>query len=275
MRFLFFPRISGRALAAVSMVLIFFFSPAGHASGLPAAPTGLINGKNVSRLYSEVNSKNLSTGERIAWFARRFIGTPYDRDPLGEYVTRKTIVADDNVDCMYHVFRSVELALAGTPAGAERLALIMRFRDVGRLSPNGEVLNYDDRYQYGLDMVLSGKWGKNITGSLGKTETVPASPRFAKEGVSSVQVLPKKEIGQALRKTLFKSGDLVFFVKDPARRVVGEVIGHMGILAAQGGQIWLIHAHGTKKMGGAVAQTRFGDYARSMPFIGIIVTRLD
>ncbi len=242
---------------------------------------GFAHGQSVSELYARANAKDMSLGQRIAWFARQFIGTPYDRDPLGEYVTRKAIVADDNVDCMYHVFRSVELALAGTPEGARRVALLMRFKTVGRLSPDGQVLNYDDRYQYGLDMILSGKWGKNITSTLGDTMTVPTSPRFMRRGVFSVQVLPKNAIGPALQKEdrdhqkLFRSGDIVFFVKDPARRVVGEVIGHMGILSRQNGKVYLIHAHGTKETGGVVTQVLFSDYAKTMPFIGIMVMRFD
>ena len=40
-------------------------------------------------------------GERIAFRTERFVGTPYDKDPLGEYVTKATIAADEKVDCMY------------------------------------------------------------------------------------------------------------------------------------------------------------------------------
>ncbi len=241
---------------------------------------GFTGGRSVADLYARANARDMDTGERIAWFARQFIGTPYDQDPKGAYVTRKAIVADGQVDCMYHVFRSVELALAGTPEGAEKLALLMRFKTVGKLAPDGKVLNYEDRYQYGLDMILSGKWGKNVTATLGDTEAVPTSPRFIRKGVPSVQILPKNGVCLALQKKqkkqkLFKSGDIVFFIKDPSRRVVGEVIGHMGILDDRNGTIYLIHAHGTKETGGAVTEVPFGDYARSMPFIGIMVTRFD
>ena len=259
---------SRRPAAALFLALVLSVFPICRASGFP-------RGRSVSDLYAQVNAKNMPLGERIAWFARQFIGTPYDRDPMGEYVTRKAIVADDRVDCMYQVFRSVELAMAGTPEGAKRLALLMRFKTVGKLSPDGKVLNYEDRYQYGLDMVLSGKWGKNVTATLGNTETVQTSPRFIEKGVPSVQILPKGGICRAIQQKLLKSGDIVFFVKDPARRVVGEVIGHMGIIDARNGQTYLIHAHGTKETGGVVTQVLFGDYAKSMPFIGIIVTRFD
>jgi len=46
-------------------------------------------------------------GERIALWAERFVGTPYDEDPRGLYVTREAIVADEKLDCLYLTFRSV------------------------------------------------------------------------------------------------------------------------------------------------------------------------
>ncbi len=36
-------------------------------------------------------------GERIAFRAEKFIGIPYDMDPLGEYISMATIVADGRV----------------------------------------------------------------------------------------------------------------------------------------------------------------------------------
>jgi hypothetical protein len=46
-------------------------------------------------------------GERIAFWAEKFIGIPYDTDPFGEYVSKATIVTDERVDCMYLTFRAV------------------------------------------------------------------------------------------------------------------------------------------------------------------------
>ncbi len=246
-----------------------------------------IDGKALDVAGLQARADSMSVGQRIAFFADQFVGVPYDTDPAGLYVTRDAIVADDRVDCMYLVFRSVELALSSTPAGAQNIALLMRFRTMGRLGPDGKVLNYNDRFRYGLDMILSGKWGRNITASLGKTVPVVTSRRFQKMGVDEVQILPRAEIDGALPS--FKSGDIVFFVKDPARRVAQEVIGHMGILDVEGGKVYLIHAHGEKAVpslagsdggfegnkAGAVAKIPFSDYAEKMPFMGIMVTRFD
>jgi len=54
--------------------------------------------------------KDRPIGEKIAFWAEKFVGTPYDPDLLGEYVSKEVIVADERVDCMYLTFRAVELA---------------------------------------------------------------------------------------------------------------------------------------------------------------------
>lgn len=207
----------------------------------------------------------LPVGERIALWAEKFVGTPYDPDPLGEYVTRRAIVADDRVDCMYLTFRAVELALGGSPLGAEEEALEKRFITRGVVE-GGKVLNYEDRFQYASDMIASGKWGREITASLpGSTEM---------EGSRGYEKVPVVPASQAARSAaLLKSGDVVYFVKDPARRVADEIIGHIGIIKREGGSVYLIHASGRKKHGGKVRKELFADYLSSMPFAGIRVSR--
>src|ERR1700690_2093600 len=113
-------------------------------------------------------------GDRIAFWAEQFLETPYDPDPLGCYVRDKSIVADEKVDCMYLTFRVVELALASDPSRAIEIALEKRFRGKGIIE-EGKILNYADRFQYGEDMIESGKWGREITTELGKTETIKGS----------------------------------------------------------------------------------------------------
>ncbi|HSQ77737.1 MAG TPA: NlpC/P60 family protein, partial [Nitrospirota bacterium] len=116
-------------------------------------------------LLAQARIARLSLGKRISYWAGRFIGTPYDPDPLGLYVRTNRIVADEKADCMYHVFRSVELAQSNTPGEAIDKSLDLRFITRGTLV-DGLVANYDQRFQYGEDMVYSGKWGKNITADL-------------------------------------------------------------------------------------------------------------
>ncbi len=210
---------------------------------------------------------NISTGERIAYWAGYFIGTPYDRDPLGEYVTTKSIIADDRIDCMYLVFRSVELAMGNSEKESERVALDKRFLSRGIIK-NGIVVNYEDRFQYGEDMIDSGKWGREITSELGEFRSVPDSRRKI-----IVKYAPVPVISKGMAK--LKAGDIIYFVKKPEKRIFGEVIGHMGIIKIEQGRTFLVHAAGTKKSGGEVRKVELEQYIRKMPYIGAKVTRFD
>jgi len=227
-------------------------------------------------------------GERIAFWAEKFVGAPYDTDPIGEYVTRKAIVADERVDCMYLSFRTVELALSLTPDKAIALALDKRFITKGRLDVKGNVINYKDRFQYGEDMLDSGRWGKEITEHLGKGTEIKGS-----RGIKKVKMISKKELPALLNKkegsSPLKSGDFIFFIKAVEKRKVGEIVGHIGIIKVEekgqrvkgskgqkeDEEIYLIHAGGFKKKGGEVKKVRFYDYINSMPFIGVRVGRFD
>ncbi len=210
--------------------------------------------------------KNKKAGERIAFFAEKFLGTPYDQDPLGAYVTRSVIVADDRVDCMYLTFRAVELALGQTPEGAIQIALEKRFHSKGILK-DGKVINYEGRFEYGEDMIFSGKWGRDITRTLGRTKQIEGS-----RGRTSVEILPTEELLRRVGK--LKSGDLLFLIKDPKKRIREEIVGHIGVIKRDQ-DIFLIHAAGNKERGGEVKKVRFIEYLEAMPFIGAMITRFD
>jgi hypothetical protein len=216
----------------------------------------------------------LPLGKRIAYWAGRFVGTPYDTDPLGLYVRTNRIVADEKVDCMYHTFRSVELAQSGTPGEAVDRALDLRFISRGKLAA-GLVTNYDERFEYGEDMVTSGKWGKNITAELGAAKTIPGS-----RGKDAVDILPKDALlSRALQKKL-EDGDIVYWVKDPKKRVVGEIVAHLSIVHVKSGTPYLIHASGSKNQwstpnGGVVKEVPFAEYVKNTKFIGAFVTRFE
>lgn len=225
-----------------------------------------LSDEKVHSLQDEL--KGRPTGDRIAFFAEQFLGTPYDIDPLGTYVTHGVIVADERIDCMYLVFRSVELALSSTPEGAVELALEKRFRSRGVLK-NGLVVNYGDRFAYGEDMIYSGKWGKEITADIGKA----TATRDLRSG-QDVMMLGRDEALKSMSR--LRSGDLLFFIKAPQKTVAGEIVGHMGIVEATGGPgsgIYMIHASGRKGKGGSVRKTELEGYLRKMPFIGVKITR--
>ena len=225
----------------------------------------------ISVLESSV--KESPVGNRIAFWAEQFIGTPYDMDPLGDYVTRAAIVADERVDCMYLTFRAVELALSNSPEKAIDKALTMRFHTRGVLK-DGKVVNYDDRYQDGIDMIRSGKYGAEITARLGKTRQI-SEPNSG----DPIDFLPAVEVRKGMNELI--TGDIIFFVGDPSRRAVGGIIAHMGILKVElkdGGSIrtvYLIHASGTKKRGGSVKKVLLDEYLAHMQHAGAKISRLN
>ena len=211
-------------------------------------------------------------GEKIAFWAEKFIGIPYDTDPLGEYVSKATIVADERVDCMYLTFRTVELALSHSPEEAIQIALEKRFHSKSVLK-DGQVMNYDDRFEYGEDMIESGKWGKDITSEIGRIMKIKGS-----RGRDFVEALPSTELLNGIKR--LKSGDIIFFVKKPEKRKAGEIIGHIGIIRAEKSQkdggksgVYLIHASGIKGKGGVVKKVLLKDYLSKMDFIGVRITR--
>jgi hypothetical protein len=225
-------------------------------------------------MISQTLARELPLGKRIAYWASRFIGTPYDTDPLGLYVRTNRIVADEKVDCMYHTFRSVELAQTTTPGEAIDRALQLRFLTQGK-AVDGLVINYDDRFQYGEDMVMSGKWGRNITADLGTVTTIPGS-----RGKDAVDILAKKSLATRALQNKLVDGDIIFWVKDPKKRVVEEIVAHLSIVRVKSGKPFVIHAAGNKNQwgtpnGGAVKEVPFVDYVRTTRFIGAFITRIE
>lgn len=210
--------------------------------------------------------KDRPVGERIAAWAEKFVGTPYDQDPAGEYVTKAAIVADERVDCMYLTFRAVELALSRNPEGAVRVALEKRFHSRGKLK-GGRVLNYEDRFEYGEDMIASGKWGREITSALGRAEQMEGS-----RGKPFVEMLSPAEMLRGMGR--LRSGDLLYFIKKPQDRKAGEIVGHIGIVKVEQ-EVFLIHAGGTKSGGGEVKKVLLTEYLGKMPFSGVKITRFE
>src|SRR3989338_10026939 len=143
-----------------------------------SSPLCAFEKETITEFQNQIKDKPVA--ERIGFWAEQFVGTPYDTDPLGLYVTKKVIAADERVDCMYHVFRTAELALSNTPAEAQEKALDLRFHSKGILKDT-VITNYYNIFQESIDMILSGKWGKDITEELGKTIDVEVSKGLGKQ----------------------------------------------------------------------------------------------
>jgi hypothetical protein len=216
----------------------------------------------------------MPVGEKIAFWAEKFVGVPYDPDPLGAYVTRRALVADDRVDCMYLTFRAFELALGLTPEESLDIALDKRFKTRGRVE-GGVVLNYEDRFQYGEDMIDSGKWGREVTGDLGPLTFVKGTRGREQVGMLSKEtVLSLFREGRNSRSAL-RSGDFMFFLKSPQSRIADEMVGHIGIVTQDKEGLFLVHASGKKKKEGVVKKVSLYDYLNSMPFAGVRVSRYE
>jgi hypothetical protein len=233
-------------------------------------PCFALTGGEIQRFQLLLRGKPI--GEKIAFWAEKFIGVPYDTDPLGEYVSRATIVADQRVDCMYLTFRAVELALSETPEEAIQVALEKRFHSKGILK-EGQVINYDDRFEYGEDMIESGKWGKEVTSEFGEMMRIRGS-----RGKDFVEAISAVRLLKGMKN--LKSGDIIFFVVKPEKRKAGEIIGHMGFIKVEerldnpgSREAYLIHASGTKRKGGAVKKVLLKEYLSKMPFTGAQITR--
>jgi len=228
-----------------------------------------LSDEEIRQKQAELQEKPV--GEKIAFWTERFVGTPYDEDPQGEYVTKATIVADERVDCMYLTFRAVELALSKTPEEAIQIALDKRFHSRGILR-DGKVANYEDRFDYGEDMIPSGKWGRDVTAEIGRTIRIKGS-----RGRDFYEILPPREIKQGMKK--LQSGDIFFFMTRPEKRKVNEAVGHIGIIKVEGNsalkEIYLVHAGGSKSKGGSVKKILLQDYISRMPFVGVIIARFE
>jgi hypothetical protein len=122
-------------------------------------------------------------------------------------------------------------------------------------------------------MVFSGKWGRNITADLGTTRKIPGS-----RGRDEVEILPKETLAKKAFQKQLADGDIIYWVKDPKKRVVEEIVAHLSVVHVKAGKPYLIHAAGdkdkpNKRGGGTVKELPFADYARDTRFIGAFVTR--
>jgi hypothetical protein len=276
------------SLAGAAALLTLLAVPAAvaisAASSAPPARTALAAGCRAKPFSAkEIQERQnlvapMPVGFRIAYWAEQFRNLPYDTDPLGKYVRTNKIVCDEEMDCMYLVFRSVELALSRTPDEAVRKALDLRFKTKGRLDKDA-VLNYDERFDYAEDMIASGKWGKDITAEIAPPAEVPGS-----RGYKKVEYVPKAELMEEKYYSRLKDGDIIYFIKNPAKRAVGEIVGHLGIIKmeamSESGSPapFLINASGTKTSakhcgGGFVKKVPLMDYISKTSFIGAKFTR--
>ena len=225
--------------------------------------------------FSNVAISN-ELGNKIAKYANSFVGTPYDRIPIGLYVQSRKLIIDDEIDCMYLVFRSVPLALAnGDDEKAFDIACDKMFHDKCKLDKYGLVTNYENRFDYSEDMIYSGKWGKSIYANE-EMSTMPGSRHYQQfYYMKSQDFINSKKLQQRVQ-----NGDILFLYKFPEKRSKSqEAIGHLGILEVQNGDIYFIHASGNKRFDlpqGKVVKVKLTDYLKEKKdkWAGIYITRV-
>ena len=242
---------------------------------IPVIAFPFLSDDEIASFQKDLEGKPI--GERIAFWADKFVGTPYDPDPLGEYVTKSAIVADERVDCMYLSFRTLELSLGKTLSEAIMIALDKRFIDKGRIV-DGKVVNYENRFQYGEDMLDSGKWGREVTEEIGPVTEIKGSRGREKVKIISkeaLQALLSKNSSCKCKASSIHNGDMLFFIKSPDKRIMDEIVGHVGIVKKEDGVLYLIHASGVKNRGGVVKKVLLSEYIKSMPFIGVRMSRFN
>ena len=235
----------------------------------------------MSLVYTSCKNNNIkdnkqTLGDKIVEYANNFVGTPYDRIPIGLYVQSRKLIIDDEIDCMYLVFRTIPLALAdGNDEKAKQIACDKMFHDKCKLDKDGLVINYDNRFDYSEDMIASGKWGKSIFNKNEVSKLKGSRMYKYFNYVKSADFIKNKSLQKKV-----KNGDIVFLYKDPSKRSKSQAaVGHLGVLEiGKDGQIYFIHASGHKDYEhpqGKVKKVIFNDYLAEMSkFVGIDILRI-
>ncbi len=232
---------------------------------------------------------HLPTAARIGLWSRRFLADPDSEYRFGlkegGYVAEGLLVSDHRHDCVSLLYRSSELARASDHEDALRLALATRFPGApldSLIDPAGRVdYKRPEHLDFSLDMIRSGHWGEDITAQL--TCARPDSAGSSRYPPGSFLFLPET----CLDTRELREGDIVWFLLDPAhegarklRDRYGLVIGHIGLLIEEGGEILLIHAASSDLTGhyrgGRVVKVALDVYLDSVErFMGVLVTRFE
>lgn len=232
--------------------------------------------------------QHFEVGERIAAWADHFWRRGDAKYLFGlapdGYVSKGRLVDDFRTDCVLFFYRTTELGRSSSAVEAVQFAFGTRFygatlEEVVRADGG---VDYDSpvHLDYTVDIIRSGIWGQEITELLGSSVADEAGSSRYESG--SVRFVPKKTI--AWEK--LQSGDIVYFVSDETTdsgkklRKIGAIIGHLGIVRIEGGQIYLMHAasKGLEGLyqGGKIEKVALRTYLeRVESFKGIMITRIE
>ena len=231
--------------------------------------------------------QEVDTATRVGLWARRYLewGETFYRFGLAEggYVERGLLVPGQRQDCISLLYRTTELARATDARDAVRVALAVRFAGADLDSVVGEDGRVDygrpEHLDYSLDMIRSGHWGRDVTASLsGVAADLVGSSRYAP---GSFEYVPEVSLVAGE----LREGDLAWLVLDAAdpkarklRDEYGLVVGHVGIVIVEDGEVWLVHAASSPLPGWydhtGVVRVPLAEYLRRVErYGGVIVTR--
>lgn len=159
----------------------------------------------------------LPTAARVGLWARRFLAAAGVRYVFGSaadgYVAEREVVRDHRQDCISLLYRCGELARARDHHDAVAVALATRFAGA---PPDSVVdaagrVDYDHRshLDYSLDMIRSGRWGRDITALAGPAR--PDTVGTSRYPAGSFAYVPKALLAEGA----LREGDVIWFVLDP------------------------------------------------------------
>jgi len=230
---------------------------------------------------------DLDTPARVGWWARQFLAADtavYCFGPAdGGYVSEGRLVLDERHDCISLLYRTTELAHAADPADAVARALATRFAGADPdsvVDATGRV-DYDHpaHLDFSIDMIRSGHWGRDVTGSL--SGAVPDSVGTPRYRAGTVTVVPRDKLVPGE----LREGDVVWLVLDVAntgarelRDTYGLMVGHVGLVIEQDREPWLVHAASSglegRYEGGHIVAVPVVEYLQRVERYGaVVITR--
>jgi cell wall-associated NlpC family hydrolase len=227
-----------------------------------AGPRGLSR-QRVEQLLSETKHDR-SSGSRIDFFSRHFLGQPYQPNPLiGSADIAEVFTASfDGFDCVTYIETVVALA---------------RAFDIDDFTEWLRKIRYErGRIDWKLRNHYMTQWIRNNVGErIVKPVSIPAVPTLSRERVLNVvpgldpqrtrmKCVPKPAVARLER--YLQSGDLIFFAS--TRKNLDMF--HAGIVVRDGKKISMRHASRSK---GGVVEQELREFLKANRMAGVVVVR--
>ena len=222
-----------------------------------------LNRRRVEQLLSETKHDR-SSGSRIDFFSRHFLGQPYKPNPLiGSADSAEVFTASfDGFDCVTYIETVVALA---------RAANVDDFTDwLRKIRYERGRIQWDRRNHYMTDWIRN-----NVREGIVKPVSIPAVPTLSRDRVlnvvpgldpqrTRVKCVPKPAMPRLER--YLQSGDLIFFAS--TRKNLDMF--HAGIIVREGKKISMRHA--SRSQGGVVEQ-ELSEFLKANRMAGVVVVR--